>query len=158
MNTRPYSDELTHYGVKGMKWGVRRDKKRIERKLNRLDQDFANETAKSMRSRVSAERYLKKGNRAKAVEAGKKSVASNKNARNIESEQWKLIGEAARKNYSVSAQQIRRSGERGREFVVAILGGAVGGSVLGSMRVSELKNYPGDEQPWNIQGQRFRVY
>ena len=21
MNTRPYSDELTHYGVKGMKWG-----------------------------------------------------------------------------------------------------------------------------------------
>lgn len=24
MNTRLYSDELTQYGVKGMKWGVRR--------------------------------------------------------------------------------------------------------------------------------------
>lgn len=151
-------DELYHYGVKGMKWGVRRDKKRIQRKLNRLDQDFANEAAKSMRSRVSAERYLKKDNRAKAVEVAKKSVAKYKNARNIVSEQQKLVEEAARKNYSVSAKQIRRNGERGREFVAAILGGPVGGAVLASMRVSELKNYPGDAQPWNIQGQRFRVH
>lgn len=151
------NDELYHYGVKGMKWGVRRDKKRIQRKLNRLDQDFANEAAKSMRSRVSAERYLKKGDKAKAVEVAKKSVARYKNARNIVSEQQKLIEEAARKNYSVSAKQIRRNGERGREFVAGILGGPIGGAVLASMRVSELKNYPGDAQPWNVQGQRFRV-
>ena len=44
------NEELMHFGVKGQKWGVRKDAKRIGRTLNKLDRKFARETAVYMQT------------------------------------------------------------------------------------------------------------
>ena len=44
------NEELMHYGVKGQKWGVRKDAKRIGRTLNKLDRKFARKTAVYMQT------------------------------------------------------------------------------------------------------------
>lgn len=151
-------DDLTlaHYGVKGMKWGVRRDKKRIQRSLNRLDQQWANETAKTMNNKVKAERYLKKGNREKADKYGKATIASMKKAKAIESEQWKLIGEAAQKKYEVYQTSKKRSGERGRSFVQTALVGALGNTAITSSRIKQYSDFNGD-YPWSMSANKFEV-
>ena len=43
-------NELMHYGVKGQKWGVRKDAKRIGRTLNKLDRKYSREAATYMQT------------------------------------------------------------------------------------------------------------
>lgn len=157
MYTRPYPDELYHYGVKGMKWGVRRDKKRIQRSLNRLDQDFANETAKALRSGTKSKKYSDKGDETKKHKYGRRMLDSEKRMHQIDSAQSKLIAEAESKNYTVSSEKIRRDGERGKAYLAMIVGGPLGGATIAALRSAQAKDYPESFRPWDIPGNRFRV-
>ena len=45
------NSELIHYGIIGMKWGKRKDARRIGKSLNKLDKQFAREASKYMISK-----------------------------------------------------------------------------------------------------------
>lgn len=49
------SDELRHYGVKGMRWGVRRASKKLSRAATQADHDKAVSSLKKHREKGSAE-------------------------------------------------------------------------------------------------------
>ena len=53
-----YSDELKHYGVLGMKWGIRKARKK--------GVDYAYKSSNTKRYEKKADKYEKKGNTAKA--------------------------------------------------------------------------------------------
>ena len=118
------NEELMHYGVKGQKWGVRKDAKRIGRTLNKLDRKFARETAVYMQT-----------NDKKSKSAQSKNEASKKAMSDIESKQWKLIGEAYSKNYNVLSKDKIRDG---RSFVRKLaMAGALTTSIDGFYNIKK---------------------
>lgn len=146
------NEELMHYGVKGQKWGVRKDAKRIGRTLNKLDRKFARETAVYMQT-----------NDKKSKSAQSKNEASKKAMSDIESKQWKLIGEAYSKNYNVLSKDKIRDG---RSFVRKLaMGGALTTSIDGFYNIKKYGDkYPGtyngrqfNQNPMVIQGKQFKV-
>lgn len=133
------NEELMHFGVKGQKWGVRKDAKRIGRTLNKLDRKFARETAVYMQTN------------------DKKAMSD------IESKQWKLIGEAYSKNYNVLSKDKIRDG---RSFVRKLaMSGALTTSIDGLYNIKKYGDkYPGthngkqfNQNPMTIQGKQFKV-
>ena len=67
------NNDLIHYGVLGMKWGVRRTKlsdgssaRKLTRDLNKLDRQKARNQYAINRTNEKINRYLRKGNRDKA--------------------------------------------------------------------------------------------
>ena len=146
------NEELMHYGVKGQKWGVRKDAKRIGRTLNKLDRKFARETAVYMQT-----------NDKKSKSAQSKNEASKKAMSDIESKQWKLIGEAYSKNYNVlSKDKIRDGRSFARKLAMA---GALTTSIDGFYNIKKYGDkYPGtyngrqfNQNPMTIQGKQFKV-
>ena len=146
------NEELMHYGVKGQKWGVRKDAKRIGRTLNKLDRKFARETAVYMQT-----------NDKKSKSAKSKNEASKKAMSDIESKQWKLIGEAYSKNYNVLSKDKIRDG---RSFVRKLaMSGALTTSIDGFYNIKKYGDkYPGtyngrqfNQNPMAIQGKQFKV-
>lgn len=57
------NDELMHYGVKGMRWGVRRTPEQLGRKVSRLERKNASLEKKVVRGKVRAASYEALGDR-----------------------------------------------------------------------------------------------
>ena len=92
----PSPDELYHYGVKGMRWGVR----------NRRELKVAKKFAKAGRKQGEADFYRKEGDVAYKKHMGTVN-ALNKTAKRLESEGKYLRAEATRK----AASSIKSRGE-----------------------------------------------
>ena len=118
------------YGAKGTGASARR----MAKDFNKLDKSYANvehrrqisenkvrrEMHKANRGSNSEKRYAK--HKEKALAAAKKASEAYKQKKAIESLQWRIIGNAAKKGYTVSAIPTTRSGERGRTKVARMLG------------------------------------
>ena len=146
---------LEHYGIPGMKWGVRRylnrdgtltalgaerygakgrgaRAQRMAKDFNDLDAGYAKAEGRRRQNADMARQYARKMNKAlakgntgkaeqmsaKARKFGEKAAEANHQKQGIESLQWKIIGKAASKGYTLKSEEVRRSIEVGRKSVV----------------------------------------
>lgn len=91
------SDELEHYGVKGMKWGIRKDPERsrqkLLKKLKRADTKVAKGSAKLLEGQEKLRAYGRKGqafvDTTKQMPDGRKKAARMKKS-------WKMWNKASK--------------------------------------------------------------
>ena len=188
------SDKLMHYGVKGMKWGVRRDLKSprsYTKHLNKLDKQYANNASKYIRNDYKHNKIKKEAIDVANAHAqyptkyGSKKLSSlikkgerlasktdlyQKNMKEIESEQWKAIGNATEKGYNVSNTPKMRtpSSHKAASYIATLCAGPIGAmsvATLTSIKGSKYKNeYPAPyndktiaQNPYAILGNKFKV-
>lgn len=171
------SNELAHHGVKGMKWGVRKDKRKDQRQLNKIVKESDKELGKALYYAAKAERTK---NPRKQEAYINKSYAASKKSKEKESELWKATARVIEKGSHVSASNITRNTQKGRDFmntalgvslvglpVTAVMGGvnpasmAVTGAVVGGVKEYTLqKRYKEDyagQSPYNVSTKKYRV-
>lgn len=83
------SNELYHYGVKGMKWGIRRAKKQLSKRTGRKQSSISDDDARDFRKDVRAYKKAERKEDAKTMlfgvfhprdlNAGKKAITLDKN-------------------------------------------------------------------------------
>ena len=146
------NSELIHYGVIGMKWGKRKDARRIGKSLNKLDKQFAREASKYMISKSQ-----------KSKSANSKIKASKKAMNDIESKQLKLIGEAYSKNYNVLSKDKIRDG---RSFFRKLATAGILTTTIdelyntnkyGNKYQTSYRNKQLNQNPMMIKGRQFKV-
>lgn len=175
-------NELAHYGVPGMHWGVRRyqnsdgslteagkarygqgaigpSARKMQKDFNRLDRSYANVVANQRAYAKTTAKYARKAHMAerkgktqkaekllaKSLKNAERAALDNKRKNEIEKLQWKIIGKAAQKGYTVDSTPVVRMANTGRQKAIAAglgilvgggaLYGVVAGGVLGSRAI-----------------------
>ena len=160
-----YTDELYHYGRKGMKWGehIYGSPKKYQKALNSMDKEstkhigkYMQYDTKSNKIKTKAKTYskkhpnttsrgMKKLNKYADKYAGlaSKRDAELAKSKEIDSNSWKTMASAVEKGYSIKVSEVYRNADKGRQFVAALLGGpyaVVGYSTAQAARYG--KRYP----------------
>ena len=148
-----YQNELYHFGIKGMKWGVRRyqnkdgsltsagrkrQAKRYSRELNKMDKTSAKNISSGNRYRAKSVVSARRGNTRKADAQRLKSEMSFAESRNIDSKTWKKIANVLNDGYNVTVSSMNRTSTAAK--VSGILGGALGSMAYASYDTARAKS------------------
>ena len=133
------------YGVESTK---RTSARRMEKDFNRLDKGYANVVANQRYNAQRTAKYAKKAHKAqrkgreekarrlieKSLKYAKKAALNNEQRKAVEKLQWKIIGKAATKGYTVNSTPVKRFGvdDRGRGLMAAGSQFGLDGGLLGT--------------------------
>ena len=120
----------------------------MTRHFNKLDKGYANVEARRRDYASKAGKLTRKAHKAeakgnekkaeklhgKAMKQALKAAEANQQKKAIESLQWRIIGKAAMKGYTVNSKPVQRAGITGKTRVAAILGGAAGVTLYSAIR------------------------
>ena len=170
--------ELMHFGVPGMKWGVRKSSYTpktalgYKHRLNRLDQKSANAIGSYIRNDVKYRKYLSKMKstnnvskqkrlRVKKIKAYSKKKENDKTVKRNTKETLKTIKKAQSNGLDVTIYPKKRAASTKRTTAAYVIGGLPGGALYTAVdqaRYSKVaKNYAG-QTPYVVNGHKFKVH